>query len=146
MDVEYIDPYKLLRTLEDVTDKHARAMKSLNRALVRLRRDLDDEELQTLVLNYIRKLRILRRRLARSLNGAVNLDSVAAEVRDNIATLSEYMIIVGAEYERDLLNKALILAKRGARLLEESREAIEDDLRQIDELVEKLQDIVDRYY
>ncbi|OWJ54092.1 hypothetical protein [Pyrodictium delaneyi] len=146
MDVEYIDPYKLLRTLEDVTDKHARAVKSLNRALVRLRRDLDDEELQTLVLNYIRKLRILRRRLARSLNGAVNLDSVAAEVRDNIATLSEYMIIVGAEYERDLLNKALILAKRGARLLEESREAIEDDLRQIDELVEKLQDIVDRYY
>ena len=121
-------------------------MKSLNRALVRLRRDLDDEELQTLVLNYIRKLRILRRRLARSLDGAVNLDSVAAEVRDNIATLSEYMIIVGAEYERDLLNKALILAKRGARLLEESKEAIEDDLRQIDELIEKLQDIVDRYY
>jgi len=146
MDVEYIDPYKLLRTLEDVADKHARAVKSLNRALVRLRRDLDDEELQTLVLNYIRKLRILRRRLARSLDGAVNLDSVAAEVRDNIATLSEYMIIVGAEYERDLLNKALILAKRGARLLEESKEAIEDDLRQIDELIEKLQDIVDRYY
>ena len=146
MNVEYIDPYKLLRTLEDVADKHARAVKSLNRALVRLRRDLDDEELQTLVLNYIRKLRILRRRLARSLDGAVNLDSVAAEVRDNIATLSEYMIIVGAEYERDLLNKALILAKRGARLLEESKEAIEDDLRQIDELIEKLQDIVDRYY
>lgn len=146
MNVEYIDPYKLLRTLEDVADKHARAVKSLNRALVRLRRDLDDEELQTLVLNYIRKLRILRRRLARSLDGAVNLDSVAAEVRDNIATLSEYLIIVGAEYERDLLNKALILAKRGARLLEESKEAIEDDLRQIDELVEKLQDIVDRYY
>ena len=140
------DPYKLLRTLEDVTDKHARIVKSLNRALVRLRKDIDDEELQTLVLNYIRRLRVLRRRLVRSLSGTVDLDTTLTEVRDNIATLSEYMIIVGMEYERDLLNKALILARRGARLLEENRDAIENDLHQIEELVEKLQYIVDKYY
>ncbi|BES80776.1 hypothetical protein [Pyrodictium abyssi] len=143
---ENVDPYKLLRTLEDVTDKHAHIVKSLNRALVRLRKDIDDEELQTLVLSYIRRLRVLRRRLVNSLNGAIDLDSTIAEVRDNIATLSEYMIIVGMEYERDLLNKALILARRGARLLEENRSMIEDDLNQIEELVEKLQYIVDKYY
>jgi hypothetical protein len=144
--MESVDPYKLLRTLEDVTDKHARIVKSLNRALVRLRKDIDDEELQTLVLNYIRRLRVLRRRLVRSLSGTVDLDTTLTEVRDNIATLSEYMIIVGMEYERDLLNKALILARRGARLLEENRDIIENDLHQIDELVEKLQYIVDKYY
>ena len=146
MSMESVDPYKLLRTLEDVTDKHARIVKSLNRALVRLRKDIDDEELQTLVLNYIRRLRVLRRRLVRSLSGTVDLDTTLTEVRDNIATLSEYMIIVGMEYERDLLNKALILARRGARLLEENRDIIENDLHQIDELVEKLQYIVDKYY
>ncbi|KSW11785.1 hypothetical protein CF15_02965 [Pyrodictium occultum] len=143
---EAVDPYKLLRTLEDVADRHAKIVRSLNRALSRLRRDTGDEELQALVLTYLRRLRVLRQRLENSLQGPVNLDSVASEVRDNIATLSEYMIIVGMEYERDLLNKALLLAKRGARLIEESRELIEEDLNKIEELASKLQVIVDKYY
>ncbi len=140
------DPYKLLRTLEDVTDLHARTVKRLNRVLNRLRKDIDDQELQMLALNYIRKLRVLRTRLEKALDGEVNLDYVEEEVRYNIATLSEYMVIVGAVYERELLQKALYLARKGAQLLTENTALMKNDLNKIDELVEKLQKIVDKYY
>jgi hypothetical protein len=140
------DPYKLLRTLEDVTDTHARTVRRLNRVLNKLRKDIEDEELQILALNYLRRLRVLRTRLVKALGDKVDLDNVEKEVRDNIATLSEYMIIVGTVYERELIQKAIYLARKGARLLTENIAVMKEDLASIDKLVEKLQDIVDRYY
>ena len=140
------DPYKLLRTLEDVTDLHARTVRKLNRVLNKLRKDIEDQELQMLALNYIRRLRVLRNRLEKSLGGKVDLDNVEEEVRYNIATLSEYMVIVGTVYEKELLKKALYLARKGAQLLTENVALMKEDLDNIERLVEKLQRIVDRYY
>ncbi|ABM79926.1 hypothetical protein [Hyperthermus butylicus] len=141
-----VDPHKLLRVLEDVATRHAKTVKALNRVLVRLRRDPYDEELQSLALTYIKRLRTLRSRLMGVLNGAVRLEDVTDEIRGNIATLSEYMIIVGAELERDLLKKSIVLGRRGARLLSNAEDEIRNDLQELDSIVEKLQDIVDRYY
>jgi len=140
------DPYKLLRALEDVTDLHARTVRRLNRVLNRLRKDVEDQELQMLALNYIRRLRVLRNRLEKSLGDEVDLDNVEEEVRYNIATLSEYMVIVGTVYEKELLKKALYLARKGARLLTENVALMREDLDSIERLVEKLQRIVDKYY
>ncbi len=140
------DPYKLLRTLEDVTDLHARTVRKLNKVLNKLRKDIEDQELQMLALNYIRRLRVLRNRLEKSLGGEVDLDNVEEEVRYNIATLSEYMVIVGTVYEKELLKKALYLARKGAQLLTENVALMKEDLDNIERLVEKLQRIVDRYY
>ena len=140
------DPYKLLRTLEDVTDLHARTVRKLNRVLNKLRRDIEDQELQMLALNYIRRLRVLRNRLEKSLGDEVDLDNVEEEVRYNIATLSEYMVIVGTVYEKELLKKALYLARKGAQLLTENVALMKEDLNNIEKLVEKLQRIVDKYY
>ncbi len=140
------DPYKLLRTLEDVTDLHARTVRKLNRVLNKLRKDIEDQELQMLALNYIRRLRVLRNRLEKSLGDEVDLDNVEEEVRYNIATLSEYMVIVGTVYEKELLKKALYLARKGAQLLTENVALMKEDLDNIERLVEKLQRIVDRYY
>ncbi len=140
------DPYKLLRTLEDVTDLHARTVRKLNRVLNRLRKDIENQELQVLALNYIRRLRVLRNRLEKSLGDEVDLGNVEEEVRYNIATLSEYMVIVGTVYEKELLKKALYLARKGAQLLTENVALMKEDLDSIERIVEKLQRIVDRYY
>ena len=140
------DPYKLLRTLEDVTDLHARTVRKLNRVLNRLRKDIENQELQVLALNYIRRLRVLRNRLEKSLGDEVDLGNVEEEVRYNIATLSEYMVIVGTVYEKELLKKALYLARKGAQLLTENVALMKEDLNNIEKLVEKLQRIVDKYY
>ncbi len=142
-----VDPYKLLRTLEDVTDLHARTVRKLNRVLNKLRKDIDDQELQRLALNYIRRLRVLRTRLEKALGDEeVNLDNVEEEVRYNIATLSEYMVIVGTVYEKELLRKALYLARKGAQLLTDNTALMKEDLNNIEKLVGKLQRIVDKYY
>ena len=140
------DPYKLLRTLEDVTDLHARTVRKLNKVLNKLRKGVEDQELQMLALNYIRRLRVLRNRLEKSLGDEVDLDNVEEEVRYNIATLSEYMVIVGTVYEKELLEKALYLARKGAQLLTENVALMKEDLDSIERLVEKLQRIVDKYY
>ena len=144
-----IDPYKLLRVLEDVTDKHARTVRSLDKTLHRLRRNPSDEQLQSLALNYIRRLRVLRRRLTRALGEEMvepDFSGVESEVVGNIATLSEYMIIVGHVYEEELLRKALKLVEKGASILGEDAENIERDLEEIYRLNEKFQRIVDKYY
>ena len=99
-----------------------------------------------LALNYIRRLRVLRNRLEKSLGDEVDLDNVEEEVRYNIATLSEYMVIVGTVYEKELLKKALYLARKGAQLLTENVALMKEDLVNIERLVEKLQRIVDKYY
>ena len=141
------DPFTLLRVLEDVTDKHARTLRSFERALRRLRRDPGSEELQGLVLTYLRRLRVLRRRLARALGeDEPVIEGVDAEVVKNIATLSEYMVIVGYMYEEELLRKALILARRVSGPLANEAENIEDDLEEVGALVERFQRIVDKYY
>lgn len=139
-----VDPYKLLRLLEDLTDKHARTVRALDRVLNRLRRDIENEELQSMALTYLRRLRVLRRRLLRALEGSIDFDYAEEEVRTNVATLSEYMIIVGYVYEEEVLRKMRILAKRGAVMLQ--GESFEDDVEQISRISEKLQEIVDKYY
>ena len=144
MEQDSVDPYKLLRLLEDLTDKHARTVRALDRVLNRLRRDIENEELQSMALTYLRRLRVLRRRLLRALEGSIDFDYAEEEVRTNVATLSEYMIIVGYVYEEEVLRKMRILAKRGAVMLQ--GESFEDDVEQISRISEKLQEIVDKYY
>ena len=141
-----VDAYHLLRVLEDVSDRHARTVRSLERVLNRLRKDVANEELQLMARNYLRRLRVLRQPLERSLNGIIDFSDIDKEVRDNVATLSEYMIIVGYLYEEDVLRKARILAKRGASILAEEIDLLEDDLEQVSRIVERLQEIVDKYY
>ncbi len=139
-----VDPYKLLRLLEDLTDKHARTVRALDRVLNRLRKDIGNEELQSMALTYLRRLRVMRRRLLRALEGSIDFDYAEEEVRTNVATLSEYMIIVGYVYEEEVLRKMRILAKRGAVMLQ--GENFDDDVEQIGVISEKLQKIVDKYY
>jgi hypothetical protein len=141
-----VDAYRLLRVLEDVSDRHAKTVRALERVLRRLRKDIGNEELQSLARTYLKRLRVLRRRLERELEGSIDFSEVDAEVRDNVATLSEYMIIVGYVYEEDVLRKARLLARRGAQLLAEEEENIDNDLDQMNRIIEKLQEIVDKYY
>ncbi len=140
------DPYQLLRVLEEVAREHASTVRALNKVINRLRHDLGDEDLQLIALRYIRRLRSLRTKLLDSLGEAVILDNVDDITRENIATLSEYMVIVGAVYERDLLRKTVLLAKRGARILNGHLGDIEADMEQLERLVSRLEDIVQRYY
>ncbi len=143
------DPFKLLRVLEDVSETHAKTLRALERTLNRLRRDPGDEALQSLALTYIKRLRVLRRRIERQLGDEgmeAEFGDVDPEVARNVATLSEYMIIVGFLYEEELLRKALILARRGARLLAEEAANIEADLDMISRLSERFQRIVDAHY
>jgi phosphate uptake regulator len=141
-----VDAYKLLRVLEEVSDRHARTVRALDRVLNRLRRDIENEELQMMAKTYLRRLRVLRQRLERSLQGEIEFDSVDEVVRDNVATLSEYMIIVGYVYEEDVLRKVRILAKRGAHMLQDEQELIQNDIEQLSRITSKLQEIVDKYY
>lgn len=141
-----VDPYKLLRVLEDVADRHARALQSLDKVLERLEKDPYNEPLQSLAMTYIKRLRVLRRRMESALDGELRLDNIEKEVVDNIATLSEYMIIVGYMYEEDVLRRALNVVGKGAELIGEDSENIREDLESIRRLSEKLQGIVDSYY
>lgn len=141
-----VDPYKLLRILEDVTDRHARTIQSLDKALERLERDPYNESLQSLVMTYLKRLRVLRKRMEAALDGEVRLEGIESEVVDNIATLSEYMIIVGYMYEEDVLRRALAVAGKGAELIGEDEENIREDLESVRRLSERLQSIVDNYY
>jgi hypothetical protein len=141
-----VDPYNLLRVLEDVTRDQASTVRSLERILSRLRSDLYDEDLQQAALTHLRRLRLLRTRLEKALEGSVEFGNVDKQVLDSVATLSEYMIIVGFELERKVLERARLLARRGARLLNTVAGDIERDLEQLERVSEKLQEIVDRYY
>ncbi len=141
-----VDPYNLLRVLEDVTRDQASIVRSLERILTRLRSDVYDEDLQQAALNQLRRLRLLRTRLERALEGSIDFGSVERPVLDNVATLSEYMVIVGFELERKVLERARLLARRGARLLSTVAEELERDLEQLERVAAKLQEIVDRYY
>ena len=141
-----VDPYKLLRLLEDFTDTHARTVRALNRTLNRLRRDIYNEELQSLAFTYLKRLRVLRKRLWSFMEGRIILNNVEAEIRDAISTLSEYVVIVGSIYEEEVLKKALILARKGATLLMSDVRNIEKDLDDLHELTRKFQEIVDKYY
>jgi len=141
------DPYHLLRVLEDVSNEHAEVVRALEKALRRLDIDSSDEGLKALVARYLRRLRILRKRVESALaSGAVNLADVEQEVRSNIATLSEYMIIVGYAYEEEVIKKAINLAERAPALLPGEAERLRSDLRAIRRLSETFQEIVASYY
>jgi len=90
---------------------------------------------------------VLRRRLLRALGEQTpSMEGVVDEVVRNIATLSEYMVIVGYVYEEELLRKALALSRRVSGPLASETENIEADLEEVSSLVKRFQDIVDRYY
>ena len=144
--MERVDPYALLRVLEDVSRDQASIVKSLERILTRLRSDIYDEDLQQAALTYLKRLRVLRNRLERALDGTIDFEGADSQVVYNVATLSEYMLIVGYELERKVLERARLLARRGARLLGAVTEEFERDLEQLERVAAKLQEIVDRYY
>jgi len=141
-----VDAYRLLRVLEEVSEKHAKTVRALERILNRIRKDMGNEELQLMARTYLKRLRVLRRRLERALEGDVDFSDVDEVVRENTATLSEYMLIVGFLYEKEVLKKASLLARRGATLLVEEQDLIDSDVKQLEKISNKLQEIVDKYY
>ncbi len=146
-----IDAADMLETLEDVTQSHYRLIQSLRSALVRVRRDMSDVDMQRSVLAGLRRLRVLRKRVASHFGGFLEEDvevelEGAEEVVGNVATLSEYMLIVAIPAEEEVLKRALLLAKRGAELLEKHRADIEEDLEQLRRLSRLLERIVEKYY
>ncbi len=146
-----IDAADMLETLEDVTQSHYRLIQSLRSALVRVRRDTSDVDMQRSVLAGLRRLRVLRKRVASYFGGFLEEDvevelEGAKEVVENVATLSEYMLIVAIPAEEEVLKRTLLLAKRGAELLEKHRGDIEEDLEQLRRLSRLLERIVEKYY
>jgi hypothetical protein len=111
-----IDPYNLLRVLEDVARDQASIVRSLERMLTRLRGDVYDENLQQTILTYLRRLRLLRSRLERALAGEARFEGVEESIVSSVATLSEYMILVGFELERKVLERAMLFARRSHRV------------------------------
>ena len=146
-----IDAAEMLEVLEDVTHAHTRLIRSLRSALVRVKRDTVNEEMQRSVLAGLRRLRVMRNRLARFFGG---IDAEPGEVVlrgsdaliENVATLSEFMLIVALPAEEEVLKRALLLAKRGAELLAKHSDAIREDLEQVKKLSRLLERIVEKYY
>ncbi len=134
--------YNLLKVLSDVSEDHARVIRSLGKTLNRLSKDIENDQLQARVLAHIRKLRLLRSRLRRALDDGPRIDAVEGEARENILTLTEYMLLVGFHLERDMLKRALKLASKGARLIEAQRRQIEEDLEEIERLSSAFQELL----
>ena len=146
-----IDAADMLETLEDVTQSHYRLIQSLRSTLVRVKRDMADVEMQRSLLAGLRRLRVLRKRVASHFGGFIDEEvdvelEGAKEVVENVATLSEYMLIVAIPAEEEVLRRTLLLAKRGAELLEKHRLDIEQDIEQLKRLSRLLEAIVDKYY
>jgi len=148
-----VDARDYLDTLETVTESHARLIQSLRAALVRVRRDYADVEMQRSILAGLRRLRILRKRVAEHLGGLEmspeGIDIVLEgpeQVIEHAATLSEYMLIVAIPAEEEVLKRVLLLARRGAEELKRVEELIREDLEQLRRLSKLLEVVVDKYY
>ena len=146
-----IDAAEMLEALEDISHAHTRLIRSLRSTLVRVKRDMVDEGLQQSVLAGLRRLRVMRNRLARFFGGIdAEVDEVelkgSKELVENVATLSEFMLIVAIPAEEEVLKRTLLLAKRGAGLLAKHSDAIRQDLEQLRKLSRLLELIVEKYY
>ena len=146
-----IDAAEMLEALEDISHAHTRLIRSLRSTLVRVRRDMVDEALQQSVLAGIRRLRVMRNRLARFFGGIdAEVDEVelkgSKELIENVATLSEFMLIVAIPAEEEVLKRTLLLAKRGAELLSKHSDDLRRDLEQLKKLSRLLELIVEKYY
>ncbi len=148
-----VDARDYLETLETITESHARLIQSLRSALVRIRRDTADVELQRSVLAGLRRLRVLRRRVIEHLGGVdVNPDDVdivlegPEQVVEHAATLSEYMLIVAIPAEEEVLKRVLLLARRGAEELRNVEEVIKEDIELLKRLSRLLEIVVEKYY
>ncbi len=146
-----IDAAEMLEALEDISHAHTRLIRSLRSTLVRVKRDMVDEGLQQSVLAGLRRLRVMRNRLARFFGGIdAEVDEVelkgSKELVENVATLSEFMLIVAIPAEEEVLKRTLLLAKRGAGLLAKHSDTIRQDLEQLRKLSRLLELIVEKYY
>ncbi|AEM39563.1 hypothetical protein Pyrfu_1707 [Pyrolobus fumarii 1A] len=148
-----VDAAEFLDTLENVTQSHVRLIQSLRSSLVRVRRDTTDIEMQRSVLAGLRRLRVLRKRIADHLGGlkvdaeSLDIELVGPqELIENVATLSEYMLIVGIPAEEEVLKRTLLLARRGAELLNQHAGDIQEDIEQLKKLSKLLEIIVEKYY
>ncbi len=146
-----IDAAEMLEVLEEVTHGHVRLIQSLRSTLVKIRRDPLDEALQQSLLAGLRRLRVMRRRVARFFGGLdAEVEEVelrgAKELVDNVATLSEYMLLVAIPAEREVLRRTLLLAKRGAEVLARHAEDVKRDLEELERLSRLLERIVEKYY
>ena len=146
-----IDAAEMLEALEDISHAHTRLIRSLRSTLVRVKRDMVDEGLQQSVLAGLRRLRVMRNRLARFFGGIdAEVDEVelkgSRELVENVATLSEFMLIVAIPAEEEVLKRTLLLAKRGAEVLARHSDTIRQDLEQLRKLSRLLELIVEKYY
>ena len=146
-----IDAADMLETLEEITHSHVRLIQSLRSTLVKIRRDTADEALQQSLLAGLRRLRVMRRRIARFFGGfdaePEEVELVGAEeIVRNVATLSEYMLLVAIPAEEEVLRRTLLLAKRGAELLAKRESEVREDLEQLRRLSRLLELIVEKYY
>lgn len=135
----------LLKMLEEVSHDHAKILRSLGKSLARLRSDPSNDEIQLLVLSYVRRLRAIRTRLSNILSSNIAIrieDNDYLNIASDLETLAEYFILVGLELEKDLLRIAKYMSKRGALLIKDETNEIEKDLQQVDELKRSLQSLI----
>ncbi len=137
--------YSLLRVLSETSEEHAKTIKRLGTLLKRLSKDIANDNLQLKVMSYIKRLRLLRSRIRRALDANPDINSVDNVSRENIATLSEYMILVGFTLERDMLNTALRLARKGARILEAHLNDITKDVDEVNDLSNRLERLISNF-
>ena len=137
------EAYNLLKTLSEASEEHAKIVRRLGVLLKRLNKDVNNESIQLQVLRNIKRLRLIRSRIRRALSSAISLDSIDSESRNNIRTLSEYMLLVGFILEKDMLSTAIRVAKKGAKLLETHIGDLNKDLDELEEVVKGLEQVLE---
>ncbi len=135
----------LADTLERVSHKHAEIIKKLEKTVQSIEYRTDDN-LVGLLLYYLNELRKLRKEVSDAVNSLEESEDIwdnrYGELRDVIGVLSEYMVIVGFEYEKSLLQRISELAK----LIGIDSREIENDIKSIDAIQERLSPLAEKFY
>ncbi|MET1129196.1 MAG: hypothetical protein ABWW70_07760 [Thermoproteota archaeon] len=144
---EYIhNVYRIFETIEELAVEHAKIFDQLESELNELRKNPKNENLYNNILRRTKKLRAIRARLKRALRKLNDVSSAnhEAKVLQDIATLSEYMVIVGFYQERALLEELAEMSREAN--LPHHQTMFEEDLRELDDLTRMLETIIDKYY
>ncbi len=127
--------------------EHAEILKNLERVVEEIALNPDNEELQQMIIHNLNKLAKLRSEILEAGRELLDrgIDPELDRLIFTIGTLSEYMVIVGLEYEKDLLDR--ITSVLGDRAEHTGiRQRIERELLSISELRKVLEVLVERYY
>lgn len=131
MTVGGLSVYDLFRVIEESIEEHARLVSEARSLLVRVRRDLGDHPAQEELVRKLVRMRSVRGRLLRCLMELRGRRSENTELLRLASTLLEYLLLVGIEGEVEVLKRARLLARRGAKTLGSMNEAIDKDLSEV---------------